>query len=42
MTKANKNKNIAITISVILLFLAMIEGWPYGFFTLLLYANQER
>jgi len=33
--KANKNKNIAIVISVILLFLAMIEGWPYGFFTLL-------
>ncbi len=33
--KANKNKNIAIIISIILLFLAMIEGWPYGFFTLL-------
>lgn len=33
--KANKNKNIAIVISVALLFLAMIEGWPYGFFTLL-------
>lgn len=33
--KTNKNKNIAIIISVILLFLAMIEGWPYGFFTLL-------
>lgn len=33
--KANKNKNIAIVISVTLLFLAMIEGWPYGFFTLL-------
>ncbi len=32
---ANKNKNIAIIISVILLFLAMIEGLPYGFFTLL-------
>ncbi len=32
---ANKNKNIAIIISAILLFLAMIEGWPYGFFTLL-------
>jgi len=31
----NKNKNIAIIISVILLFLAMIEGLPYGFFTLL-------
>ena len=33
--KANKNKNIAVIISVILLFLATIEGWPYGFFTLL-------
>lgn len=32
---ANKNKNIAIVISVMLLFLAMIEGLPYGFFTLL-------
>jgi len=31
----NKNKNIAIIISVTFLFLAMIEGWPYGFFTLL-------
>jgi len=33
--KLNKNKNIAIVISVVFLFLAMIEGWPYGFFTLL-------
>ena len=33
--KANKNKNIAVVISSVLLFLAMIEGWPYGFFTLL-------
>lgn len=33
--KADKNKNIAIIISVIFLFLAIIEGWPYGFFTLL-------
>ena len=33
--KANKNKNIAIIISVIFLFLALLEGWPYGFFTLL-------
>ena len=32
---ANKNKNIAIVISVMLLFLAMIEDLPYGFFTLL-------
>ncbi|MBL7086650.1 MAG: hypothetical protein ISS28_06095 [Candidatus Cloacimonetes bacterium] len=33
--KANKNKNIAIIISVIFLFLALLEGLPYGFFTLL-------
>ncbi len=33
--RVNKNKNIAIIISVVFLFLAMIEGWPYGFFTLL-------
>ncbi|MDD2388996.1 MAG: hypothetical protein PHP23_04595 [Desulfobacterales bacterium] len=33
--KVNKNKNVAIIISVVFLFLAMIEGWPYGFFTLL-------
>jgi len=33
--KANKYKNIAVIISVIFLLLAMIEGWPYGFFTLL-------
>jgi hypothetical protein len=33
--KLNKNKNIAIVISVIFLFLAIIEDWPYGFFTLL-------
>jgi len=33
--KMNKNKNIAIIIPIILLFLAMIEGLPYGFFTLL-------
>ena len=33
--KAHKNKNIAIIISIIFLLLAMIEGLPYGFFTLL-------
>ena len=32
---SNQNKNIVITISVIFLFLAMLEGWTYGFFTLL-------
>ena len=31
----NINKNIVILISVIFLLLAMLEGWAYGFFTLL-------
>jgi len=31
----NKKKNTAVIISAIFLFLALIEGWPYGFFTLL-------
>lgn len=31
----NKHKNILTIISVIFLFLAFFEGWPYGFFTLL-------
>lgn len=31
----NRNKNTAIVISASLLLLAMIEGLPYGFFTLL-------
>ena len=31
----NRTKNIAIVISAIFLFLAMIKGWPYGFFILL-------
>jgi hypothetical protein len=30
-----RNKNVAIVISIAFLFLAMIEGWPYGFFTLM-------
>jgi len=30
-----RNKNIAIVISIVFLFLATIEGWTYGFFTLL-------
>jgi hypothetical protein len=30
-----KSKNIAIIISCVFLFLAMIKGWPYGFFKLL-------
>ncbi len=31
----NRKKNIALLIATAFLFLAMIGGWPYGFFTLL-------
>jgi len=31
----NQKKNIAIYISAAILFLAIFDGWPYGFFTLL-------
>jgi len=31
----NKKKNIAVLIAAAFLFLALIDGWPYGFFTLL-------
>lgn len=31
----NKKKNIALLISAAFLFLALIDGWPYGVFTLL-------
>lgn len=31
----NKKKNIALIISAVFLFLALLNGWPYGFFTLL-------
>ena len=31
----NKKKNIALLIAVAFLFLALFDGWPYGFFTLL-------
>lgn len=31
----NKKKNIALLIAIAFLFLALIDGWPYGFFTLL-------
>ncbi|MGA1823070.1 MAG: DUF6804 family protein [bacterium] len=34
LKKENKYKNIVTIILVIFLFLAIIEGWPYGFFTL--------
>jgi len=35
MTNHSKKKNIATIISAVFLFLAMFNGWPYGFFTLL-------
>lgn len=31
----NKKKNIALLIATAFLFLALIDGWPYGVFTLL-------
>jgi hypothetical protein len=31
----NKKKNIILVIAAVFLFLALIDGWPYGFFTLL-------
>ena len=31
----NKKKNIILLIAAVFLFLALINGWPYGFFTLL-------
>lgn len=31
----NKKKNIIVLIPAIFLFLALLDGWPYGFFTLL-------
>ncbi len=33
--KMNKKKNIILLIAAAFLFLALIDGWPYGFFTLL-------
>ena len=35
MTSQNKKKNIALLIATAFLFLALIDGWPYGFFTML-------
>jgi hypothetical protein len=32
---SNKKKNIALLIAAVFLFVALIDGWPYGFFTLL-------
>lgn len=34
MTK-NKKKNIALLIAATFLLVALFDGWPYGFFTLL-------
>ncbi len=31
----NQKKNIALTIAAITLFLALLDGWQYGFFTIL-------
>lgn len=31
----NKKKNIILLIAAAFLFLALIDGWPYGFFTIL-------
>lgn len=31
----NKSKNILTGISAVLLFGALLDGWPYGYFTLL-------
>lgn len=31
----NKKKNIIVCIAALFLFAALIDGWPYGFFTLL-------
>jgi hypothetical protein len=31
----NKSKNILLVISGILMFLAILGGWPYGFYTFL-------
>lgn len=31
----NKKKNIIVCIAALFLFVALIDGWPYGFFTLL-------
>jgi len=31
----NKKKNIALLIATTFLFVALFDGWPYGFFTLL-------
>ncbi len=32
---SNRKKNIALAIATIFLFLALLDGWQYGFFTIL-------
>jgi|SRR3989338_614057 len=34
----NQRKNIIATVAACFLFLALLNGWPYGFFTLLRFA----
>lgn len=31
----NKKKNIALAVAAVILFLALFDGWQYGFFTIL-------
>ncbi len=33
--KVNTKKNIALSIASVVLLLALFDGWPYGFFTVL-------
>lgn len=33
--ESNKKKNIALLIATVFLLVALFDGWPYGFFTLL-------
>lgn len=32
---SNKKKNIALVVAAAVLFLALLDGWEYGFFTIL-------
>ena len=34
----NRKKNIVLLVATAFLFLALFDGWPYGFFTLLRFA----
>lgn len=35
MQSLNQQKNILLSVSVVMLFLALLDGWQYGYFTLL-------